>query len=69
MKFDDTEQAETLRNYISSTSIKPYVFLIFDYPDKINEKDGGLIEEQLKKQSYKLIRDGKNYRLFSFDLN
>ena len=70
MSYQNTNHAEAFGNYISRTETKPYVFLIFGYPEiKYDYLDGGLINEKLGLNSYTLIREGHNYQLFGLERN
>ena len=64
MRFDNKQQALRFGQHLESVEQKPYVFLIFGYPEEKAENDGMLIEKQLHHHNYRFHREGINYHLF-----
>lgn len=64
MTFDNQKEAEIFSRYLTNEEIKPYVFLVMDYPDKPVQSDPALIGEQLALYSYKMIAEGSQYQLY-----
>ncbi|MGJ0483806.1 MAG: hypothetical protein ACR65R_04630 [Methylomicrobium sp.] len=65
MTYYGKEDEQRMSNYLFENSAKPYVFLIFDYPDKPVDMDGYLIAESLKKHGYNLTYSGLNYQIYA----
>jgi hypothetical protein len=67
MRYDNKDNEQGLSNYLSKNSARPYVFLIFGYPDTPVDMDGGLIAGCLEKYGYKRIFNGLNYQIYAID--
>lgn len=65
MTYQNKEDEQRMSNYLSENSARPYVFLIFDYPDKPVDMNGYLIAECLKRHGYKLTYNGLNYQIYA----
>jgi hypothetical protein len=67
MTYQNKEDEQRMSDYLSENSARPYVFLIFDYPDKPVDMNGYLIAECLKRHGYKLAYNGLNYQIYAIE--
>jgi hypothetical protein len=65
MTYQNKEDEQRMSDYLSENTARPYVFLIFDYPDKPVDMNGYLIAECLKRHGYKLAYNGLNYQIYA----
>jgi hypothetical protein len=68
MVFNDSLKAKALGHIISEGDLKPFVLLVFNYPEIDANMDAGLIGQQLESRSYSMFKSGNNYQFYGYKL-